>query len=380
MGQVVRKSNALTSAAHRLTAAEQRIVLCAISQVKSMEVVSDEVLYKVSTHDLVAAGIDQKNAAHVLNSACEQLFSRAVTVIAGDGKPITTRWLQSLRDPSKTDGSWAELRFSKDLLPYLSNLSGAFTKYNLRDAVSLSSAYAVRIFELMIQYHTIGSRVVSIDELRNVLVLEDKYKVFSDFRKRVLDTSIEQINENTAYKVRYELIRTGRKITHVKFIFVRSACVIIEDDSNNKDQFESLTLKQRKYFASLLSELSAIQGIAPAGMSSKDFIDWLTNELSKPERIVEWESHLKEKGYIPTIKKFQAATRAEDASKKEKPKDDKPAPAPARQTEPKKASDLLTGLASHESEMKTNNSDAKEAPSEWQDLVKKNRQRMKGQK
>lgn len=378
MGQIVRKSNALTSAAHRLTAAEQRIVLCAISQVTAMRVVSDEVLYKVSTHDLVAAGLNQKHASEVLHNACEQLFSRAVTVIAEDGKPITTRWLQSLRDPSKTDGSWAELRFSKDLIPYLSNLSEQFTQYNLRDAVSLSSAYAVRIFELMMQYRTIGSRVISLEELRSILMLENKYQVFSDFRKRVLDTSIEQINEKTGIKAKYELMRTGRKITHIKLIFVWSKCGKIEGDSKNKKEFESMTLKQRKYFASLLAEISAIQGIAPAGMSAKEFIEWLANELSKPERIVEWESHLKEKGYIPTIKKFQEATDSEKTSKKEKPKNDEPAPAP--QTAPKKASDLLTDLANNESEMKSNNSDAKKAPAEWQDLVKKNRTRMKGQK
>jgi len=54
-----------------------------------------------------------------------------------------------------------------------------------------------------------------------MLGLENKYPAFSDFRKRCLETSIEEINKKTKLQVRYESIRTGRTITHIKFSFYR---------------------------------------------------------------------------------------------------------------------------------------------------------------
>jgi plasmid replication initiation protein len=50
------------------------------------------------------------------------------------------------------------IRFSKEILPFISNLSREFTKYSLSDIAGMSSAYAIRIYELLSQYRSIGKR------------------------------------------------------------------------------------------------------------------------------------------------------------------------------------------------------------------------------
>ena len=50
----VYKSNALVEASYRLTPAEQRIVLCCISQVRRDKTLTDEVMYRVSVADYAA--------------------------------------------------------------------------------------------------------------------------------------------------------------------------------------------------------------------------------------------------------------------------------------------------------------------------------------
>jgi plasmid replication initiation protein len=56
-------------------------------------------------------------------------------------------------------------------------------------------AYAIRIYELLVQYRQIGKREISVDSLRTMLELGKKYPLFADFKKRVIDTAVDQINE-----------------------------------------------------------------------------------------------------------------------------------------------------------------------------------------
>lgn len=41
---------------------------------------------------------------------------------------------------------------------------------------------------------------------------EDQYPLIADFKKRVLDIAVEQINEHSDIKVKYDQIKQGRKI------------------------------------------------------------------------------------------------------------------------------------------------------------------------
>lgn len=294
MTSLVRKSNALVSAAYRLTVAEHRVIFCAIAKIQPMCEISDNELYTVSTTDLANCGINIKHCSDVLNSACEQLYTRSITVTAADGKEITTRWIQSLRDQSKTGDSYIELRFSKDIAPYLNNLTTQFTQFSLREAVSLGSAHAGRIFELLMQYKTLGSRTIELSKLRKMLGLEDEYRLFADFRKRCLDKSVEEINEKTSLIVKYNSIKTGRLITHIKFTFYYpkkaelpnpSTAIESEPDIKAAKPVPVLTDLQRYKFADLLVKDSAFQRVAKRGELPENFLQRIQKEL-KDDRFV----------------------------------------------------------------------------------------------
>jgi hypothetical protein len=49
--------------------------------------------------------------------------------------------------------------------------------------------------------------------------LDQEYKAIKDFKKRVIDVAVSQINEFSDLTVRYEQRKTGRNVTHFKFIF-----------------------------------------------------------------------------------------------------------------------------------------------------------------
>ena len=89
-------------------------------------------------------------------------------------------------------------------MPYLSNLKANFTQYLQSDISDVSGAYTIRFYELICQYRTIGKREVSIQDLRFILNIGDKYPLFYDFKKRVIEPAIKEINEKTPMQISYE--------------------------------------------------------------------------------------------------------------------------------------------------------------------------------
>lgn len=223
--QLVVKSNHIIEASYRLSVAEQRVILSAISQVRRDQQVTDEVLYSVTAAEIAQlCGTDQRTAYRDLQSAAERLQTRRVTLILEpDGVTIRSKrrrvtcWVQSV-DYIDQEGR-IELRFGKDILPYLTGLQREFTRYALSDVAKMTSAYGIRLYELLMQWPE-GHREIALDDLRRWLQLEDRYPSIKDLKRRVLDPAVEQINEHSPLTVTWSQRKTGRKITHLAFDYV----------------------------------------------------------------------------------------------------------------------------------------------------------------
>ncbi len=195
------KSNQVIEASYQLSALEQRIVLAAISRIPKNQLITDDELYPVSISELQLLGVHEKTAYRDLKDGINRLYERSIN-LSIDDKSIKMRWVQEIQflDSQSVIG----IRFSKPILPFISNLSREFTKYALSDIAGINSAYAIRIYELLVQYRQIGKRDISVDSLRTMLELGKKYPLFADFKKRVIDTAVDQINEYSPLSVKYE--------------------------------------------------------------------------------------------------------------------------------------------------------------------------------
>ncbi|MGP5481098.1 replication initiation protein [Pseudomonas helleri] len=216
------KSNQIIEASYRLSVAEQRVILSAISQVRRDKPVTDEVLYSVTAADLAElCGTDPKTAYRDLQNAAERLQTRRVSLILEpDGVTIRSKrrrvtcWVQTV-DYIDQEGR-VEMRFGKDILPYLTGLQREFTRYALSDVAKMTSAYGIRLYELLVQWKG-GHREVALDDLRRWLQLEDRYPSIKDFKRWVLDPAVEQINEHSPLMLTWSQRKTGRKVTHLVF-------------------------------------------------------------------------------------------------------------------------------------------------------------------
>lgn len=106
-----------------------------------------------------------------------------------------------------------EAQFNEYARPFLLQLSERFTKYRAQQALSLSTPYAIRTYEIAKMVERPGktsSHVVSLDAFRRAFALETKYARHRDMRRRVLNPAIEEVNATCDVKVVCDDVREGR--------------------------------------------------------------------------------------------------------------------------------------------------------------------------
>ena len=219
--QVV-KSNRLVEASYRLTLVEQQIILFAICKAREEKtgITADTRVTITALEFSEQFGTPEKNVYRDLKEAMSTLFERHVVIHdirPETGKPRTTktRWVSS---SSYIDGDGTiQLKFADDVIPFIARLESEFTAYRLEKIGNLSSVHAVRLYELLVQYLSLGKREIKIDWLKDTLQLSDGYPRIETFKRKVIDISVAQINAHTDITTSYTQRKTGRNVTHLNF-------------------------------------------------------------------------------------------------------------------------------------------------------------------
>ena len=297
--ELVVKSNQVIEASYRLSVVEQRVVLSAIAKIPKMCEVSDDEIYTVSVQDLQALGVHEKTAYRDLKEAVNRLYERSISLDIDD-KLIKMRWVQRIEFTENQ--SIVALRFSKDILPFISNVKANFTQYMLSEVSKMQGAYSVRVYELLVQYKTTGDRSISIEDFRFMLDLGTRYKQFNDLLKRVIEPSINEINEQSDLKVTATPQKTGRKFTHIKFTIKQKQKLKTLDpkrDPNTPDFFIKMTDAQRHLFANKISEMPEMSKYSQGTESYQQFAVRIAEMLLQPEKFREFYPLLIKIGFIP---------------------------------------------------------------------------------
>jgi plasmid replication initiation protein len=181
-------------------------------------------MYSISASEFAkVCNLDPKVAYQQLQSAALTLKRREVRITQepnGQGrrkKTLIANWVQTI-EYTEGEGT-VKLRFNHDMLPYLAELSRCFTSYKLKNVVCMSSSYGVRIYELLVQWKDLGKKEFSIEHLKQLLQVEKQYLQMCNFKARVLDPAIKDINKNSDIWVKWAQRKTGRKVTHLIFQF-----------------------------------------------------------------------------------------------------------------------------------------------------------------
>ena len=217
------KDNRLIEASYRLDLAEQRLVLLAIAEAReSGEKVTADTWLEVSAKTYVDTfGLSRTTGYKVLKQAADNLFNRWMQLRGVDGRTgkevlVKTRWVSACMYVDQA--ALVRLQIAPIVIPYISNLESRFTAYQLKNVSQMTSFYAIRLYELLAQYKTIGTRSIDLSELKDFLGATEKaYQRMDNFKKKVLDLSVNQVNQFTDLIVSYEALKLGRSISGYTF-------------------------------------------------------------------------------------------------------------------------------------------------------------------
>lgn len=312
MTELVVKDNALIQASYTLDLVEQRLMLLAIMEARETgEGIAPDSLLQVHAHSYAEHfNVNKETAYTVMKDASKGLFDRYVTYHdqnpkTGKDRSFHCRWVDKIG--YEKDTGIVYLRFTHDVVPLITRLEQQFTSYDIEQISSLNSGYAIRLYELLIQWRSVGKTpVFDLHQFRQQLGVEEtKYSRMSDFKKYVLDFAVQQINEHTDITVKYDQHKQGRVITGFTFKFkvktkTKNARKL-DRDSNTPDMLTviKMTDKQRGAFAFKLSQMSELSGHAKQGEDYKQFADRIKTELLDDEKQGFYLPYLQKLGFKP---------------------------------------------------------------------------------
>lgn len=212
--RLVVKSNFLIEASYKLSSVEQKIILSLATRIKK----EDQEFHKYSFNlgELSKfLGLNSNNDYNYLQETTKTLLSK-VLILKNEKSLLQTHWFESVEYFEQT--GTVTMRFSPDLKPFLLQLKENFTKFQLKYAIQLKSRFSIRIYELLKQYETIGSREFLLTELRDMIgVNPDEYPLYGNFKAKVLKIAQKELRAKTDLSFDFEEIKIGRSVGKIRF-------------------------------------------------------------------------------------------------------------------------------------------------------------------
>mgnify|MGYP001594273499 CR=1 FL=1 len=231
----ISKNNALINASYRLTLTEMQIVLYGIGLMNPIQPDFPR-SYRIDIDRFAKMfGRQHKDIYKEVKAAVVKRFwERDFSYVDEKGKTVVLRWLTKMVYEDKS--GYLEIKFSEEIQPYLSSLQGNFTAYYIDQIANFKSIYSVRFYEYALMFlnkNNIKKGIFSllISEIKEKLDIVENYKLFSNFKLKVLNPAKKEINQFSDIVFDYSVEKLGRTPHKIKF-------KVSKKDSYNEDSIE----------------------------------------------------------------------------------------------------------------------------------------------
>lgn len=225
---VAMANNMILRSASNLKMNELKLLRFFIMQTKR----DDKELYSFSVNvkDLAKAiDISEKNLTRDLSKMTKNLMKEVIEIDDGTKK----RWKKfHWVDVCDYDNGVLDIKISDELKPFLVGLRGSFTRYRLAEIINLHSMYAIKVYEALNAYMDDNNKphadvateiAISIDELRRITDTIEKFERYSNFKAKVIDAALKEINEKSIYHVTATPYKNGKMIAGFDFLIESQA-------------------------------------------------------------------------------------------------------------------------------------------------------------
>ena len=323
MSDLIVKDNALMNASYNLALVEQRLILLAILEARETGkgINANDPLTVHASSYINQFNVERHTAYQALKDACKDLFARQFSYQEKRERGrinITSRWVSQIG--YMDDTATVEIIFAPAVVPLITRLEEQFTQYDIEQISELSSAYAVRLYELLICWRSTGKTpIIDLTEFRKRLgVLDTEYTRTDNLKMRVIELGLKQINEHTDITASYEQHKKGRTITGFSFKFKQKkktgaempknsdSSLHIEKPSqipaNIAKQPENAKKDDLGHRASKITGLIMSNGLADrfkrGDESVIDMMKRIKEEITTDTTADQWENKLEEFGVI----------------------------------------------------------------------------------
>lgn len=192
------QDNLLTQSKQNFKVIEKRCLYKIIHEVRRQYIDTNkgqkdlfgDMMIEIKPEELAQLGDEVKDVFNALRD----LRNRDV-VIQNDEVDVATGWILEAKYYKRKN--LYSVKVSGEILPYLVELASNFTAYDLTVAITLKSTYSQRFYEFCSQYRNRNNKTFfySLEKLRKMLMLEDKYTLTADFRRNVLEVARKELKE-----------------------------------------------------------------------------------------------------------------------------------------------------------------------------------------
>lgn len=247
--EIVMANTLIQNGVNTLTKNELLLLRIIIMQTKKGD--TDLFEYTLSTADLAKMlNITPKGLYRDLRTMLDHIMGEKIKL--KDDK--TDRWafISWVQYASYENGK-ITIRLGDGLKPYLIGLRKYFNKIRLSELVHLKSTYSILLYELISSYMTTTPHAehkeeiyIPLDVIRRTTNTKNKYKKYSQFKEKVIDVAINEINgQSFYYYITARPEKEGRSYTG--FTFTVMSQVAEEARSQNNtipvEDHKQITLK-----------------------------------------------------------------------------------------------------------------------------------------
>ena len=216
---VIKANDLIQKSRFNMSLQQQKIILFLISQVSPFD--EDFKEYEFSIQEFCrVCGITISSGKNYqdVKRCIKDIADKSVWVNVNGDEETLLRWIEKPYINNKN--GLVRIRLDEDMKPYLLQLKENFTRYELIYTLYFKSKYTIRLYELIksIHYSELEEyhRTLSLDELRKALGGET-YTEYRDFKRRVLDVAVNEINAHSDKQVSYTPIKKGRNVVAIEF-------------------------------------------------------------------------------------------------------------------------------------------------------------------
>lgn len=210
--KLIVKSNPLIRARYDYSMAELRLIITVVSQINSNDIDFKEYSLQAKEYsEMIDSKFKDEYAR--LQELGNKLMSKPIKIQLSAKNFLICNWFNGF----KYENGEIKVSFHPDLKPHLLQLKEQFTSYKLENILKMKSIYSIRIYELAKSWESKGSFTMDLNELKEVLGAKETYPLYADFKKRVLERALIDINENSDIVLIFREIKTARKVTAIYF-------------------------------------------------------------------------------------------------------------------------------------------------------------------